>query len=135
KLVAAQIAEMKTMNYVAGNDLCKYFELLPETSELSAKYRHMSQLPVSSEKHFLQWELKRCIEAGCIDVNIMSKVDKANYLNDVYLGDENTDALASIRGFAESNLNSSVVISAGLNPRLFSYMEEFPQFRQKEDGS
>ena len=134
KLITAQVAEIKTMSFDEGNDLCKYFELLPETSELSTKYHHMQRLPVSSEKHFLQWELKRSITAGSIDVNIMSKVDKANYLNGVYLGDDNTDALAAIRGFANSRLNSAVVISAGLNPRLFSYMEEFSDFYPGEEG-
>ncbi len=135
KLVNKQASEMKQMSFEEDNDLCRYFELLPEGSELSATYHHMRLLPIGTEKHFLQWELKRGIATGNIDVNIMSKVDKANYLKDVYLGDEHTDALAAIRGFANSRLNSAVVISAGLNPRLFSYMEEFSDFYPKEDGS
>ncbi|TCD01108.1 hypothetical protein [Pedobacter psychroterrae] len=135
KLVNKQASEMTQMSFEEDNDLCRYFELLPEGSQLSAKYHHMQLLPIGTEKHFLQWELKRDIATGNIDVNIMSKVDKANYLKDVYLGDEHTDALAAIRGFANSELNSSVVISAGLNPRLFSYMEEFSDFYPKEDGS
>jgi hypothetical protein len=51
-----------------------------------------------------------------------------------YTGDENTDALASLRGFAESNLQSSVVLSAGMNPRLYSYIENFSCFFPDEDG-
>ncbi|RZK73735.1 MAG: hypothetical protein EOO85_16695 [Pedobacter sp.] len=134
KLIAAQVEEIKKLSFEEDNDLCKYFELLPDTSELSIKYHHMQLLPVSSEKHFLQWELKRQIIAGSIDVNIMSKVDKVNYLDGEHLGDENTDALAAIRGFANSRLNSAVVISAGLNPRLFSYMAEFSDFYPGKDG-
>ena len=134
KLVTEQVAELKEMSFEEDNDLCKYFELLPEASELSVDYHHMRRLPQSSEKHFLQLELKRRISAGSIDVNIMSKVDKANYLDDEYLGDENTDALAAIRGFANSSLSSAVVISAGLNPRLFSYMESFSDFYPQRDG-
>jgi len=135
KLINKQVSEMKQMSFEEDNDLRRYFELLPEASDLRAKYLHTQVLPIGSEKHFLQWELKRSITAGSIDVNIMSKVDKANHLNGVYLGDENTDALAAIRGFANSCLNSSVVISAGLNPRLFSYMEEFRDFYPNEEGS
>ncbi|RZM29347.1 MAG: hypothetical protein EOO88_05350, partial [Pedobacter sp.] len=134
KLVNKQVSEMKQMSFEEDNDLCRYFELLPDQSDLNTKYRHMQHLPIGTEKHFLQWELKRSITTGGIDVNIMSKVDKANYLNDVYLGDDNTDALAAIRGFANSILNSAVVISAGLNPRLFSYMEEFNDFYPGQDG-
>ena len=73
---------------------------------------------------------------GAIDVNIMAKVDKLNYDKDgQYGGDENTDALAALRGFAESDLESSVIISAGMNPRLFSYLEQFQDFYADENGN
>src|SRR5690606_11704905 len=45
-----------------------------------------------------------------------------------------SDASAALRGFALSNLKSSLVISAGLNPRLFSYMAEFDQFLPDANG-
>ena len=41
---------------------------------------------------------------------------------------EFNDAHASLRGFANSTLSSSVVLSAGMNPRLYSYFENFEDF-------
>ena len=35
---------------------------------------------------------------------------------------------AALRGFVNSTINSSVVFSAGMNPRLYSYMETFDAF-------
>jgi hypothetical protein len=134
KLVSDQITTSRSLSFDEPNDLCKYFELLPASSVLKFKYNVMLQMPRGIAKTRLQEELRSGIKAGDINVNIMSKVDKANYLNGVYTGDQNTDALAAIRGFARSGLNSSVVISAGLNPRLFSYMEELECFKPFVEG-
>ena len=71
---------------------------------------------------------------GSIDVNIMTKVDKANFDESGQLPVEFNDAHASLRGFAESSLSSSVVLSAGMNPRLYSYFEKFPDFFPGTDG-
>src|SRR5690606_18118318 len=40
----------------------------------------------------------------------------------------NSDALEALKGFALSNLNSSVVLSAGMNQRLYAYIENFKDF-------
>ena len=72
--------------------------------------------------------LEAHLEAGDIDVNIMTKVDKDNFVKSEQLPIEFNDAHASLRGFANSNLNSSVVLSAGMNPRLYSYFENFKDF-------
>ncbi|WP_256004608.1 hypothetical protein [Pedobacter deserti] len=128
KLVDDQVQAMREEDFQDGTDLGRYFEMLPEGSELKKMFSSMLEMEASDEKRFIQNELKAAVAAGRIDVNIMSKVDKANYLDGVYLGDDQTDALAAIRGFAESDLRSSVVISAGLNPRLFSYMEQLEAF-------
>ena len=58
----------------------------------------------------------------------MTKVDKDNYQNNEQLPVMYNDAHASLRGFAKSKLSSSMVLSAGMNPRLYSYMEEFEDF-------
>ncbi|WP_072876954.1 hypothetical protein [Flagellimonas taeanensis] len=68
------------------------------------------------------------LKAGDIDVNIMTKVDKDNFAKGQQLPIEFNDAHASLRGFANSNLHSSVVLSAGMNPRLYSYFENFKDF-------
>ncbi|SEW47269.1 hypothetical protein SAMN05421841_3479 [Chryseobacterium wanjuense] len=71
---------------------------------------------------------------GNIDVNIMTKVDKDNFKNNKQLPAYYNDAHSSLRGFAQSKLSSSVVLSAGMNPRLYSYLEEFDDFFPDLDG-
>uniref|UniRef100_UPI0028EAE067 hypothetical protein n=1 Tax=Chryseobacterium indoltheticum TaxID=254 RepID=UPI0028EAE067 len=71
---------------------------------------------------------------GSIDVNIMTKVDKDNYLNNKQLPVIYNDAHASLRGFAQSKIASSMVLSAGMNPRLYSYIEEFNDFFPDSDN-
>ncbi len=66
--------------------------------------------------------------AGEIDVNIMTKVDKDNFIKNKPLPIEYNDAHAALRGFATSDLSSAVVLSAGMNPRLYSYFESFSAF-------
>jgi len=78
--------------------------------------------------------LERHLKAGDIDVNIMTKLDKDNFLKGEQLPVEFNDAHASLRGFANSNLNSSVVLSAGMNPRLYSYFEKFNDFFPDSQG-
>jgi len=75
------------------------------------------------------------LHPGAIDVNIMTKVDKANYLNNEPLPVTYNDAHAALRGFANSTLCSSVVLSAGMNPSLYSYIAQFPDFFPDENGS
>jgi hypothetical protein len=124
-LVCKQVEKMKSLDFQPGNDLCTYFEILPAGSALRQKYEEFAMLPAGEVKKVKAEELKAEIIAGSIDVNIMSKVDKANYTADgLYAGDDFTDALAAMRGFEESELTSSVIISAGLNPRLYAYMEK-----------
>lgn len=128
-LVNKQMETMKAEGFVPGSDLCKYFEILPPDTDLKRKYEDFMALPFGDIKEVIGNVLKGKIKAGSIDVNIMSKVDKANYTaDDEYAGDDFTDALAAMRGFEESNLKSSVIISAGLNPLLYAYMEKCPSF-------
>jgi hypothetical protein len=128
-LVQQQIANMKLQNFDPDTELTHYFELLPASSALKAKYNEIMLLKEDSNRIFFLEQLKTEILPGSIDVNIMSKVDKANYnAKHDYLGDDNTDALAAMRGFAQSSLQSAIIISAGLNPRLFAYMEHCEDF-------
>jgi len=133
-LVNKQFAELQQMPFNQGNDIDRYFELLPASSVLKQGYELMTEYP--ERKHIFQNILRGQMQCGAIDVNIMAKVDKMNYAaNGDYEGDENTDALAALRGFAECDLNSSVVLSAGMNPRLYSYLETFSNFLPDETGT
>lgn len=132
-LVNTQFTELQQMPFNQGNDIDRYFDLLPVSSVLKQGYELMTEYP--ERKHIFQKILREQMQCGAIDVNIMAKVDKMNYAaNGDYEGDENTDALAALRGFAESDLNSSVVLSAGMNPRLYGYLETFNDFLPDETG-
>src|SRR5690606_27470761 len=48
---------------------------------------------------------------------------------------EYNDAHAALRGYAQSKLCSSVILSAGMNPRLYSYLENFEDFFPDADGN
>lgn len=134
-LVAEQFASLKKLEFEPGNNLCRYFELLPDDSQLRQGYELMMEYPEGERKKIFQNILRQNMVKGSIDVNIMAKVDKMNFsAHGEYTGDENTDALASLRGFAKSNLRSSLVLSAGMNPRLYSYLESFGGFFPDKDG-
>ncbi|MBI9073465.1 MAG: hypothetical protein JEY94_17820 [Melioribacteraceae bacterium] len=128
-MVNEQLDELKKMKFNAENDLAKYFEMLPDFSDLKKKYRELLTTVdgVSFEK--LQAWLKENISLGSIDVNIMTKLDKTNRTKSgEVLSNEYNDAHAALRGFAESDLEGSVIFSAGMNPRLYSYAEKFNDF-------
>lgn len=136
QLVNDQFSKLKTEPFEAGNDIERYFNLLPEHSVLKQGYDLLDECKENDERKLFEQILKNRLIKGSIDVNIMAKVDKLNYnSHGKYSGDENTDALAALRGFAESDLESSVIISAGMNPKLFSYLESFDDFYPDENGN
>lgn len=133
--VNEQFEQLKKQAFIPESDLTRYFELLPDTSPLKQKYNQMLSSTSQEEIDRLDAELRGGMEKGAIDVNIMAKVDKMNYtVNGEVTGDENSDALAGLRGFAMSDLDSSVVLSAGMNPRLYSYLEHFSDFYPDAEG-
>lgn len=134
KLVQRNFNKLKSSPFEKGSEIIKYFELLPETSPLKQKYQTLESLPDEQKKELQQW-LRTQITPGSIDVNIMTKLDRAHYASDgSQLPQEYNDAHAALRGYAQSDLISSVVFSAGMNPRLFSYMEQFADFYPGENG-
>jgi hypothetical protein len=136
KLVGRQFDELRKQPFEPGADICRYFELLPEHSQLRQGYDLMMEYPDGERKTIFQNLLRQMMTPGAMDVNIMAKVDKMNFSADgQYLGDENTDALCALRGFVKSDLQSSVVLSAGMNPRLYSYLETFDAFLPDEQGN
>ena len=134
RVVQKQMKHLRSLPFRENNDLVKYFELLPPDAPLKIRYHEM--LVASGRlKQLIQEELRERIAPGAIDVNIMAKIDRVNKDasgNDLPL--EYSDALAAFRGFALSDLQSSVVFSAGYNPRLYNYIEQFPDFFPNENG-
>lgn len=135
KLVKQQVSSLRAQPFEAGSDIVKYFEMLPEESPVKNLYEEMKNLPECALKNSLQNQLRQKITAGSIDVNIMSKVDRPGYTKSGEpMADEFSDALSALRGYAKSQLESSVVFSAGYNPRLYAYIEKFSDFLPDEKG-
>lgn len=134
RTVRKQILEMKQAPFEKGSELSKYFDLLDDGSYLKKMYLDMLCIEDEDEKRFQQEWLKGHVIPGSIDVNIMTKADHENSVNGEKLPREYSDAMAALRGFAKSSLNSSVVFSAGLNLHLYSYVAEFDDFYADERG-
>jgi hypothetical protein len=133
-IVNAQMDDLRKQPFEPGTEITKYFELLP-ASPLKDLYRQMCLTSETVERAQLEAKLRRSLEAGAIDVNIMAKVDKDNYAKDgSLLPPEYSDATSALRGFANSRLSSSVVISAGYNPRLYNYLEQYSCFYPDASG-
>lgn len=131
-LAEKKFEEYKNTVIDKGNDIKEYFNSLPDTSTIKKEFKELS------EKNFNigdvgTW-IKENLSMGSIDVNIMTKVDKDNYSKGKKLPVEYNDAHAALRGFANSNLHSSIILSAGMNPRLYSYIENFSDFFPGETG-
>ncbi|MCH7412252.1 hypothetical protein MM213_02055 [Belliella sp. R4-6] len=133
--VDADLENLKSQEFGKGNEIDTYFELLSDSHPASEIYKSMLYMNGDS-RILVENQLRKFIKAGKIDVNIMTKVDKLNYdANGDELPREDSDALSALRGFANSRLISSVIFSAGLNPALFSYMENFKDFFPDSKGN
>lgn len=113
-------------------DIVDFFEDLPDSSSLKQEFVKVTSSNFDVKK-VTDW-LKENLSMGQIDVNIMTKVDKDNYTKTDKLAIEYNDAHAALRGFAKSDVNSSVVFSAGMNPRLYAYLENFKGFYPDKNG-
>jgi hypothetical protein len=110
--------------------------MLPSSSLLKSAYLEMNSAKILCKKIKLQDYLRTQIVPGSIDVNIMTKLDKSNPNQKGEILDENSDAIAALRGYAQSNLSqSSIVFSAGMNPRLFNYLEHCEDFSLDAQGN
>ena len=134
RIVKKQVEELKASPFAEGTEIIKYFELLDEHSPLKQEYSRMLSTPDGVEKTRLQDSLRESVVAGSIDINILTKLDRENFKNGQKLPREYSDALSALRGFANSDLNASVVFSAGLNPYLYSYAENFEDFYADASG-
>ena len=135
-IVAKQVEKLRLEPFGLGKEIDRYFEMLPEKNPSQALYLRMLETENLCDKIHLQDELRKAIVPGSIDVNIMTKLDKSNPNSAGEILDENSDAVAALRGYSNSRLaDSSIVFSAGLNPRLFAYLEHCPDFKADETGT
>ncbi len=133
ELAQNKFEEFKTSTVETVSDIKEYFSRLPDTSTFKQEFEQMTKDCFNLEE-IGAW-VKVHMPMGNIDVNIMTKVDKDNYIEKEKLSTEFNDAHAALRGFAHSGLNSSVILSAGMNPRLYSYLEQFNDFYPDADGN
>lgn len=130
--LVADIVHKKFENF--KEELCEnketleqYINMLPTQSEVKAGLQHLIDDGYELKSKVADY-IERHLSTGSIDVNIMTKVDKENFNKNEPLPLMYNDAHAALRGFANSKLSSSIVLSAGMNPRLYSYFEAFPDF-------
>jgi hypothetical protein len=131
-LAKKKFDEIKSCTIEKSNEIKEYVHLLPDSSTIKQKFRNLSD-------EYFDWEgalswLKEHLSMGSIDVNIMTKLDKDNYKKNEKLPIEFNDAHAALRGFANSELESSLILSAGMNPKLYGYLENFEDFYPDENG-
>jgi hypothetical protein len=126
KIVDEKFAEFKKSLHEMGPEFEKFMDMLPDFSMVKQKFNELTSGDIQPKE---AWEwVKNNLTPGSIDVNIMTKLDKVNFLKKEKLPSEFNDAHAALRGFAQSNLRSSIVLSAGLNARLYSYFAQFKDF-------
>ena len=134
-IVQAQVERVKKSAFETGAEIVQYFEMLPDDSKVKKLYLQMTTTADKPKKEKLAIYLRTLITPGSIDVNVMTKTDRNNFNKDGALIEDGSDAVAALRGYAKSNLsNSSIVFSAGMNPRLYNYLEKCDEFDITETG-
>ena len=129
RIVDDKFDQLKSQPFLSDSEKDRYFNLLPSGSELKKRYKELYFTDDSVKSRQIQEELNLKMVPGEIQVNIMSKVDLLRNGEDgLPLSAEHSDASSALRGFAESDLDASLVLSAGFNPRLYGYLAEFPDF-------
>lgn len=112
--------------------LSNFIGMLPQRSEIK---KGLQDLVSGGFTNAIKSFISEHLNPGAIDVNIMTKVDKTNYDKKEQLPVTFNDAHAALRGFANSTLSSSLVLSAGMNPSLYSYIATFKDFFPDENGN
>ncbi len=125
--------ELKNATIEKKNGLKEYLNLLPDSSEIKQEFKNFKANNFDFEE--IKNRIKENLSKGSIDVNIMTKLDRANRKNGEKLDSEHNDAHAALRGFANSDLSSTLVLSAGMNPRLYSYLDKFNDFFPDLNGA
>ena len=132
-LVSKKFEDFTTSTSDKFDEVKKYFEMLPDTASVKKEFNKRISDTFKFED-LSKW-LKDNLSFGSVDVNIMTKVDKTNYFKKEELPSEYNDAHAGLRGYANSDLESSVIFSAGMNPRLYGYIAHFDDFFPDENGN
>ncbi|MBD3615026.1 MAG: hypothetical protein HUJ22_00535 [Gracilimonas sp.] len=136
EIVQQKFEEIKSQPFFEQNEKAKYFGMLPDGSELKQMYYQLMEMVAGTEQQKLAYQLTNEMQPGSIDVNIMAKVDGFSYTNSGQpMTSEFSDGSAALRGYANSKVSSSLILSAGFNPRLYNYLSEFEDFYRDVKGN
>lgn len=134
-IVQEQVQKIRKAAFEAGSEIVKYFEMLPDDSSLKQLYRQMMSTDDQPEKQKIEAILREQIKPGSIDVNIMTKLDRNKFDKDGNILEDSSEAISALRGYVKSDLaDSAVIFSAGMNPRLYNYLENCKEFEADENG-
>lgn len=120
EIVSRKFQEIRDASFADSPEKNRYFAMLPSDHPLRLKWE--------TDRFAHEAELTAAMRPGSIDVNIMAKVDGQR-------GTELSDAVAALKGFAMSKVQSAVVLSAGFNPRLYNALATFQDFYRTESGA
>ncbi len=132
ELAEKKFEALKNVAAETSDDIKAYINMLPDNSTIKVEFNKLTANGYNFAD-IKKWASKN-LTMGSIDVNIMTKVDKDNYIKKEKLPVEYNDAHAALRGYANSDLESSVILSAGMNPRLYAYIGKFDDFYPDENG-
>ncbi len=134
-IVNLKFEELKTQPLLSNSLKDRYFRLLPDTNPLKKMYEDIRVGTNPEARERLISKLTSLMTPGTIDVNIMTKLDAlSSDKNGNPLSPEFSDASAALRGYANSSISSSLILSAGFNPRLYGYLSEFKDFYRDVNG-
>lgn len=123
-----QMVELRAQDFSEGSDKTRWFSMLPESSPLKARWKAMKKLD-GAARVAEEAALTALMEAGSIDANIMTKLDRRPVQKDGTPVDARlSDAKLALEGFATSKVRGNMIFSAGINPTLYGTIEEFPGF-------
>ncbi len=140
QIVQKQFVALCNLPMFQNSEKDQYFRLLPDHHPLKKSYLNLqsqaakqllSQDELTNQANILTGQMK----PGAIEVNIMAKVDALKMdQDDQPMSSEFSDANSALRGVANSDLPCSLVLSAGFNPRLYSYISNFRDFYRDDSG-
>ncbi|QQR89470.1 MAG: hypothetical protein IPJ88_14895 [Myxococcales bacterium] len=134
-VLCRQVTELQAQPFAPGNDKSRYFRLLPDTNPAKAQFLRYMERAADQPDAEEEKALNQHIVPGRIGCNIMTKLDGAWFDRDgKRIETELSDAKAAILGLAEAKGDYELVLSAGVNPTLFGYLESFSGFYPDEHG-
>lgn len=128
EIVTHKFDDIRNASLAYSDEKRRYFQLLEDSHPLKSLFLRFVGTTDESEKLALEADLTAAMRPGSIDVNIMSKVDRLDPANEL------SDAVAALKGFVMSRVESAVVLSAGFNPRLYSALASFQDMYRDESG-